>query len=41
MKKDFTKEIENLDEVSYKVTQNSGTERPFTSPLNEEYGEGI
>lgn len=41
MKKDFTKEIENLDEVSYKVTQNNGTERPFTSPLNDEFRDGI
>lgn len=41
MKKDFTKEIENLNEVSYKVTQNNGTERPFTSPLNDEFRDGI
>lgn len=30
-----------LSEISYEVTQNAATERPFSSPLNSEEGEGI
>lgn len=32
---------EYLDDLSYQVMENAGTERPFTSELNEEYRRGI
>lgn len=32
---------EQLDEVAYRVTQEDGTERAFSSPLDAEYGRGI
>lgn len=31
----------NLDSLSYEVTINAATERPFSSPLNDEYRKGI
>lgn len=32
---------EELDDISYDVMENAGTERPFTSELNDEYRKGI
>ena len=32
---------ENLSEISYKVTQENATEKPFSSPLNDFYKKGI
>lgn len=39
--KDYTKVIENLDELSYNVTQNEGTEPPFRNEYNENFKKGI
>lgn len=41
MKKDYEEKIKNLEEISYNVTQNNGTERPFTSELNSNFRPGI
>ncbi len=32
---------EHLDELAFQVLRQEGTERPFTSPLNKEYREGL
>lgn len=42
-RKKLTKEElrKKLSEISFEVTQNEATERPFSSPLNEEEGDGI
>jgi peptide-methionine (R)-S-oxide reductase len=32
---------QRLDEAAYDVLRNEGTERPFTSPLNDEKREGV
>ena len=32
---------ETLSPLAYEVTQENGTERPFTSPLNDEWRDGI
>ena len=32
---------EQLGEAHYKILREKGTERPFTSPLNKNYKEGV
>lgn len=34
-------EIKNLDEISYQVTQNAATEKPFSSELDKNFKPGI
>lgn len=34
-------QLRKLPALSYEVTQNKATERPFTSPYDQEFGEGI
>jgi len=39
--KKYESEIIKLSPIQYKVTQENGTERPFSSPYDQEYGDGI
>ncbi|MDO4432672.1 MAG: peptide-methionine (R)-S-oxide reductase MsrB [Aerococcaceae bacterium] len=41
MTKDYRKEIEQLTEIQYKVTQENATERPFTGEYDDFYEKGI
>ena len=38
---DFDKIKENLSDISYRVTQENATERPFSSPYDDFYEDGI
>lgn len=40
-KEQFREEIEQLDELQYKVTQENATERPFTGEYDDFYEKGI
>ena len=40
MNEEWKKQIEMLSEISFYVTQNNGTERPFTGILNKENRKG-
>ncbi len=37
----YQKEIKNLNELQYKVTQKNGTEQPFNNLYDQEFREGI
>jgi len=39
--KDFKKQIMELTPIQYKITQENGTERPFSSDYDTEFREGI
>ena len=39
--KKYQDNIEKLNDIQYKVTQENATERPYTSPYDKEFGEGI
>ncbi|HPP31436.1 MAG TPA: peptide-methionine (R)-S-oxide reductase MsrB [Soehngenia sp.] len=41
MKDEKDKLRENLSDISYKVTQENATEKPFSSPLNDNFEDGI
>ena len=41
MKKDYEKEIDNLDDLAYKVTQEDFTERPFDNKYDDNFEKGI
>ncbi|MFL2128830.1 MULTISPECIES: peptide-methionine (R)-S-oxide reductase MsrB [Ruoffia] len=40
-KLDYQEQIKNLNETQYQVTQNEGTERPFTGEYDDFYEKGI
>ncbi|MDO4775153.1 MAG: peptide-methionine (R)-S-oxide reductase MsrB [Aerococcaceae bacterium] len=40
-KKDYTQEIQQLNYIQYKVTQENATERPFTGEYDDFYEKGI
>ncbi|MCW6665809.1 peptide-methionine (R)-S-oxide reductase MsrB [Aerococcaceae bacterium NML191219] len=40
-KKDYTQEIQQLNDIQYKVTQENATERPFTGEYDDFYEKGI
>lgn len=40
-KKDYTQEIQELNDIQYKVTQENATERPFTGKYDDFYEKGI
>lgn len=40
-KKDYSKQIEQLNDIQYKVTQENATERPFTGEYDDFYEKGI
>lgn len=37
----YQENINKLTDIQYKVTQENATERPYTSPYDKEFGEGI
>lgn len=39
--KKYQEKIQKLSELSYKVTQENATERPYTSPYDQTFDEGI
>lgn len=41
MKKDYQKQIDQLTELQYQVTQEEATERPFTGEYDDFYEKGI
>lgn len=41
MKKDYSEVIKNLDELSYEVTQNNKTEKPFTNEFDNHFKKGV
>lgn len=41
MTKKYAEQIEQLNEIQYKVTQENGTERPFTGEYDDFYEKGI
>lgn len=41
MKKDYQKEIDQLNDIQYQVTQEEATERPFTGEYDDFYEKGI
>lgn len=41
MMKKYEEEIKKLDELSYRVTQENGTEKPFENMYNDNFKEGI